>query len=94
MQAVVERLWDGYAELDFVTDRLRPRVREEARLVGVPPKLEIELPRYVAGPAPVLSADARVVVVCVSGRGGLGCGDKESPSEVPGQEGGLLGVAG
>ena len=59
MQAVVERLWDGYAELDFVTDRLRPRVREEARLVGVPPKLEIELPWYVAGPAPVLSADAR-----------------------------------
>jgi hypothetical protein len=50
-QRVVQDIWNGHAEYDADADMLRSKPQAPAKLLGVPPKLEMDLPRYEAGAA-------------------------------------------
>ena len=51
LQAICHYLWAGNTEYDPVNDRLRPAKRDEPKPQGILPTLDMELPKYRAGPA-------------------------------------------
>jgi hypothetical protein len=49
---LVEDIWHGFVEYSPEADALKPREQAPARSIGIPPTLNIDLPKFTPGPPP------------------------------------------